>query len=340
MKQPVMLLLVSIMFLFAISVAAVAVPPGAAQKASPINNGTPPAVSYTSFDGDTFTLYAYVGEHVALLAPSQDLDRTVVNNIVDTFDGIYTYYAQATGRTPTLYAQYEGRGTVAVVPSTCGYGCGYLGFTGIELLNEAFDLLYTGVRDRNEYDQTIFYEFGRNFWFYGDQIEYQGTDGTGAITTGYAVFMRFMAIDATDVTPGPFKGHNFADFENEVIELLGRYLAEASYSWDNTLRAGTAPPNPLGLGASDLFASFLFDLRSRFGANFINQIWQEVEQRPHAETTQNAVDNFIVAASIIAGQDLSNRFTQHYRWPISLSAQQELARIFGRKLFLPVIYGS
>ena len=184
----------------------------------------PAAVNYTSFNGDRLTLYAYVGANVALLAPTPDLDRATVEAMVDTFDSIYTFYTQSTGRTPTLYAQYEGRGTVAVVPSTCGYGCGYLGFTGIELLNEAFDLLYTGVRDRNEYDQTIFYEFGRNFWFYGDQIEYHGADGTGAVTTGYAVFMRFMAIKATGVTPGPFNGHDFTDFEHEVIGLLDRYL--------------------------------------------------------------------------------------------------------------------
>ena len=226
-KLSVTLLLVSTLFLYAHPSMVNAVSSITAQKS---DNSTkhavtgPAAVNYTSFNGDRLTLYAYVGANVALLAPTPDLDRATVEAMVDTFDSIYTFYTQSTGRTPTLYAQYEGRGTVAVVPSTCGYGCGYLGFTGIELLNEAFDLLYTGVRDRNEYDQTIFYEFGRNFWFYGDQIEYHGADGTGAVTTGYAVFMRFMAIKATGVTPGPFNGHDFTDFEHEVIGLLDRYL--------------------------------------------------------------------------------------------------------------------
>lgn len=295
----------------------------------------PPVVNYTSFDGDTLALYAYVGANVALLAPAPDLDRATVDALVDTFDRIYTFYNTATGRIPTLYREYEGRATVAVVPSTCGAGCAYLGATGIELLEQTFDILYTGVRDHNQYEQTIFYEFGRNFWFYEDQIEYRGTESTGAITTGYAVFMRFMAFQATGVTPGPFNGHDFADFENEVSGLLDRYLADSAYNWDNTLRAGSVPPNPMNLGAADLFASFLFDLRNRFGDAFIEQLWQVVGERPTTATTQDAVDNFIIAASITANQDLTELFTQYYRWPLSPVAQQELSERFGTTTATP-----
>jgi hypothetical protein len=298
---------------------------------------TPPAVSYRSIEGDDLTLYAYVGTHVALLAPSPDLDQDVAASIVATLDGVYTYYAQATGRTPYLYLNYAGRTTVAVVPSTCGYGCAYLGATGIELLTPAFDILYTGVRDRNEYDQVVFYEFGRNFWFYGDQVEYRGADDTGAITTGYAVFMRFMAMQATGAAPGPFGQYDFAYFEDEVVGLLGRCLTDPACTWDNTLRAGVAPPNPIGLGATDLFASILFDLRTRYGADLINRIWREVERRPNAVATQDAVDNFILAACAATNQNLTDLFVDHYRWPMSPSARQEAHLRFGPKVFLPTI---
>lgn len=39
----------------------------------------------------------------------------------------------------------------------------YLGATGIQVLSPYWNLLYTGVAERNEYDQVLFYEFGRNF---------------------------------------------------------------------------------------------------------------------------------------------------------------------------------
>ena len=34
--------------------------------------------------------------------------------------------------------------------------------------------------------------------------------------------------------------------------MLDRYLADPTLDWGNTLRAGAAPANPLGLGATDL----------------------------------------------------------------------------------------
>ena len=103
---------------------------------------------------------------------------------------------------PDPYHTYNGLATVAVVPSTCGLGCSQQGRTGIELQQSLFDTLYEGVHDDGQYDQTLFYEFGRNFGFYGDKIAYKTPD-EDPITTGYAVFMRFMAMDAVGVSPPP-----------------------------------------------------------------------------------------------------------------------------------------
>ena len=154
---------------------------------------------------------------------------------------------------------------MSVYPSTCGAGCGYLGFTGIELQTTYFDSLYDSLRLHNYYDQPLFYEFGRNFWFYGGQLEYKGADDHGAVTTGYAVFMRFMAMDSVQVQPAYFGNVRFAYFRSEVEELLTRYLANPAYTWATTLQVGQAPTNPLGLGATDLLASFLFRLRADYG---------------------------------------------------------------------------
>jgi hypothetical protein len=284
-------------------------------------------IAYESFDGYDLSLYPYLGRNIAFLVDSDSGDAATMNSIVDVFDTAYDYYASATGRSPTLYYEYNGLATVAVAPATCsglGYGCGYLGATGIELVTNAFNLLYRGVHERNEYDQVLFYELGRNFWFYGDQIEYKGDDGTGAITTGYAVFMRFMAMEATGVTPGPFDGQDFALFKAEVEGLLDRYLADESWNWNNTLRTGNAPPNDFGLGGTDMFASFLFELRARFGDEFVTQLWPAVANRPDATSTQEAVDNFVIASSVAANQNLVGLFADEWRWPVSEAARTEI----------------
>lgn len=305
-------------------------PPPSPPSSYEVTQGIP--YTYTTFDGDAITLYPYAGRNIALLVPSPGLDGATIEQIVTVFDAAYDYYKQTTGREPERYSTHNNLGTIAVVTKTCrgeGAGCGYLGYTGIELTNSAFDILYTGVRDKNEYDQVVFYEFGRNFWFYGDKIAYKGSDSADSITTGYAVFMRFMAMEATGVTPGPFNGTNFSIFKAEVQGLLDLYLADQNLNWNNTLRIGKAPSNKLNLGSTDLFASFLFKLRDLYGDAFVQQIWKEVEKRPNAQTTQDAVDNFILAASAAAGENLTHLFVNTWRWPMSDAAKREAASRFG-----------
>ena len=289
-----------------------------------------PVYVYNSFESDDLNMYVIEGQNVALLVPSLDYSLATLTNMVSVFDDVYDYYAGITGREPSPLYTYNGLATLAVVPSTCGAGCGYLGLTGIEFSEFHFnDVMYPGVFNNQEYDQAPFYEFGRNFWFYGDQIEYEGTDDTGSITTGFAVFMRFMAIDSVAVTPGPFNGNDFAVFRSEVEGLLQTYLADTTLNWDNTLRIGVAPANSLGLGSADLFASFMFELHNLYGDTFVETIWKEVDNRPIATSTQMAVDNFIIAASISAGENLQPLFVEQWRWPISTTAIQELNSLFG-----------
>jgi hypothetical protein len=56
------------------------------------------------------------------------------------------------------------------VSQTCGAACSYLGVTGTEIEPPYFQTLYDGIANNDLYDQALFYEFGRNFWFYGDAL--------------------------------------------------------------------------------------------------------------------------------------------------------------------------
>ncbi len=78
--------------------------------------------------------YAWAGRRVAFLTVRDDLDPAMMAKLCDTFDKVYDFYRQATGREPAKAKLYEGRVTVAEVEKTCGAGCGHLGSTGIELM--------------------------------------------------------------------------------------------------------------------------------------------------------------------------------------------------------------
>ena len=287
----------------------------------------PRQVSYQDFSGATLNLYAWPGSYTALLSRRGDLSRSVMASILRTTDKIYLFYQKSTGYTPALGKSFQGKATIADVPATCGAGCGYLGATGIELQSDYFDKLYNGVATRGEYDQPVFYEFGRNFWNLSSQLAYLPPDGADAVITGFAVFMRFKAVEAAGVRVSNFNGWSFPEFRARVKAMVDLYSADPTQTWDNTLRLNRPQANnPSNLGGTDLFASFVFRLARDYGGDrFVNRLWREAAKRPSATSTQDAVDNFFLAACAASNRNLTTLFTEKWRWPISPAAQSAAA---------------
>ncbi|HTE25357.1 PKD domain-containing protein [Flavitalea sp.] len=265
----------------------------------------PYTLPYRTFAAAQTDLFAWEGNKVMILSRNRTLERTVMVKWLKAMDDCYEYYALCTGRTPTPNAPnyfINGRSTIADVASTCGAACGYLGFTGIEIQNTYFDIVYNRIRTKNEFEHFPFYEFGRNFWFYGDKIAYKANDPTA---TGFAIFMGFMAMKGAEVV-----GSSSSFQETEI----DKYLADPSKTWANTLGAGQT---------ADLFASFCFRLaRDHGGENFVRNLWKKIGARPNAQSTQDAVDNFILASCAAANKNITTVFTG-WRWPISAKAIDE-----------------
>ena len=283
---------------------------------------------YTSFQGEKVTRFAWLGRHVAIQTVREDLDPKTMKGLCDTFDKVYDYYHEATQREPEKAEIFQGHTTITEIEKTCGAGCGNMGATGIEIMPGNFQELYDGFQKHGEIDQVLPYEFGRNFWFYSRQSAPRRGAYADSIITGYAVFMRFMALDAAGAKLGPFNRHSGKRFREEVEGLVDHYAADPSLNPENTLGQGRGPANRMGLGSTDLFASFCFRLcRDHGGAKYAAKLWQAVQKRPRARTTQDAIDNFVVAASVAAGDDLSPLFTKTWRWTVSKSAQSETAKL-------------
>ena len=275
--------------------------------------------AYKTFNNDNINLFAWEGDKVVILSRNNSLNRQTMFKWAHTMDSVYLYYKSCTGQDPILFTPYyyiNGRSTIADVANTCGAGCGYLGWTGIELQNTYFDISYNAINNNNQFDQALFYEFGRNFWLYPNQLAYKTND---PVTTGYAVFMRFMAMEATHVNGAPFGSLSFTDFKNQVIGLIDLYLSNSSLTWANTLGVGQGVPGGFG-GGADLFASFCFRLKRDYGGDaFVQNVWKKAGQRPTAVTTQDAVDNFFLASCAAANRNLTSVF-QSWRWPLSTNA--------------------
>ena len=306
--------------------------PGEGEESDP---GETPAdeteiITYTSFDGDTYTTQVWQGEHVSILVPVEDLsnyDSSVLQQITAGLDRGYEYYVEMTGRRPAFLeaTTHNGRLTIAAVESTCGAACGYLGFNGIEILKSFFQSFHDGVKDNGQFAQFPFYELGRNFWFYGDQLTAPGSDPMSAVT-GYAVAMGFFSLDSAGVSGGPFREWTYEENKQVIAGLIDTYAADENLTFKEAFTDGIDFSGNQ-LGGPDIFASLLFRLSEDYGPEFIRNLWREVDKRPSAATDQEAIDNFFLAASYAASTDLSERFVNDWRWPVSQSALAEAALI-------------
>lgn len=295
---------------------------------------------YISFRSETLQRYPYKSRNLVLLADDRHFDPETINEILTILDHAYLYYLRITGEVPLPSPDNDDSGLlpIAVVQDTCGAGCGRLGAHGIEIQPQYLDELYLVYQQSGTLHHLIFYELGRNFWSQTLQkkldYHHEGKDYK-VVAEGFALFMQFQAMQATGVTPAPFRGLPFQQYRDEIRRYLDIYLADPSLTWENTLQVYEFPEIPdcdarqLCLSPANLLAAFWLDLRDRYGDDFTQRFFWEVQRLPDTRKTQDAVDNFVLAASAGADRNLSDLFTKTWRWPLSTQARKQLQRQYG-----------
>ncbi|WP_143156063.1 hypothetical protein [Cyclobacterium lianum] len=146
---------------------------------------------YTHFSGETSALKVLSGQEVMLLYPKEDYKVDSLEIMLETYDNAYMLAVEISGREPLPPPQKTDKLPVAIVPSSCGRGCGRIGRKGIEITKAKFDLIYREFVVNGRHDHLFFYELGRNFWFY---VEDSADLEWEAIRTGFAVFLRDLLI--------------------------------------------------------------------------------------------------------------------------------------------------
>ncbi len=266
------------------------------------------AVSYESFEKDNYTRYSFEGEHVVLLLDHPMYNSNVINAILDDLDSAYEIYTRVTGREPTLFREYNGKGSIAVVDSTCGAGCGYVGYTGIEILKDWWDTLYNYHNNDGLRQQILFYELGRNFTFIS------GKTHTADLSTPFAVFMSIYITDELGLPLAPIRtgsGDTFtvAGFIDAFQELFSTYLSSNSYTFNSVFINNQGVSNTYGLnGGGDVITGMYFNLWEAYGDNWVENFFKDLAARPNADTTQETADNIVLSASSAASRDLSSVF--------------------------------
>jgi serralysin len=296
-----------------------------AEAASIVTKLSP--ITYTAFDSHQETLIPWQGQRVTVLVQGGvSRSAAVMTSLISRLDSAWNYYATTTGRTPGIAHSLNGRVELAEVNTTCGAGCGYLGATGVEMQKTYFENMYKQVANANQYDQTPFYEFGRNYWFWSDALQFKSS--SDPVVTGFAVWMRFRSMSAGGVTGAPFNGTPFNTFRSQVAHLVTQYEADTSLTFAGTLGSGHSP----GLyGGTDFWASIMMQLASRHGNQiFVNRFWHKASSLPAASSTAGAVTNWLTAANYASCVNLTAVFYGRWGFPHpdgTVSARQQAGAV-------------
>lgn len=313
---------------------------GAAEATPELKPGHPIDYSKLAFQPESWKqrelstdLVPWAGEEIIFLSVDDSLDPKLMRLWVSRLDAGWKLYADLTGQRPRPFKQHEGRATIAGVPSselTCGVGCGYIGATGIELA-KFYQQDYPQLEERPEaMPHYVFYEMGRNFYTFEDRHS--------CFITGFAVFMRYVCMDALEVEDPDLATRN-------AIESMESHFKASDHGFLDLFTTST------GIGEKEArihdgegrllhpsdqpvtYASAMMRLHRECGGNawlrgFFRALASSPPSSPHTlEGARGQAWSWLLSASLAARKDLSPIFVDEWKLPLAKETRAALAEV-------------
>ena len=278
----------------------------------------------------SFEMLAWKGERIALLTRPGDYDAEKMRAFVSILDRGWQTQARLVGRSPRPFRQIGGKATICAIPKaklSCGYGCGYVGATGIEV-SGFYNRDWPAFRkDPHAFAHYYFYEMGRNYYLFGDRHS--------LFTTGYAVFMRYVCMDELGCTDPDSKTRQtierceqvYADSEIRFFDAFTNFSAGEKGHRLSEPGGGKIVPSDQPV----MYATAMLKLRRDHGEAWTGKFLHALgECQPYKATDEaSAVPqclNWLVCASVAAGEDLSPIFADRWRMPLTPEQRQLMKR--------------
>ena len=271
--------------------------------------------------GMDLELVPWEGEHIAFLTIGSDYGAETMGSLVKRLDSGWSLYRELTGRSPRPFRVVNGKATIAAVPGglTCGYGCGYLGATGIEMTDFYGGHLGRLQKDPKDVPHAYFYEMGRNYYTFGNRHS--------CFTTGFAVFMRYVCMDAlelndTDRATRAVIEAAIAEYEKSDLSFLPTFTnAHGPGEKENRLKSRPTD-QPV------MYASAMLHLKDELPDKWLAAFFRQIATCPNADPktedgSQSQAFYWFLAASCAAKKNLSPIFVDRWRLELT-SAQKEI----------------
>lgn len=281
--------------------------------------------------GVDFGMLAWEGEHVVFLTKPGEYDAERMKAFVSVLDQGWQTQQELVGKSPQPLRQVNDKPTICALPKpglSCGFGCGYVGATGIEVA-AFYDRDWPAfLDDPDSFGHYYFYEMGRNSFVYGDRHS--------LFTTGYAVMVRYVCMDRVGLS----------DPEADVRETIERceelYAASDIPFLDAFTNLGAGEKqNRLTdaqgrvVSPSDqpvMYATAMLKLRKDYGGDawlerFLHKLHEcEPHRATDAASAAPQCFNWLVCASAAAGEDLSGVFADRWRLPMTAEQRDVMRR--------------
>ncbi|MEO1529671.1 MAG: family 20 glycosylhydrolase [Planctomycetota bacterium] len=277
--------------------------------------------------GQDFNMLAWEGENVVFVTKRGEYDPMLMTKFVERLDSGWKSYSDLIGVQPRRLKSFHGKPTICALPKSdlsCGYGCGYVGATGIEASAFYNIDLPEFEKHRDSFRHYYFYEMGRNFFVFGDRHS--------LFTTGYAVFMRYVCMDQqqcrdTDSQTRQTIEECEAVFARSDLDFYEAFTNLGSGEKSNRLKDAKGR----SIQPSDqpvMYATAMMKLRREFGGDewvkrFFHTL-RKCEPVPAKDlnSAQTQIFNWVVSASIAAKRDLAPIFVGRWRMPMNEAQRQ------------------
>lgn len=267
--------------------------------------------------GQSTKMYPWEGKRVVFLTTTAELDGRTMAVFLNRLDAGWALYEELIGGKPAPFRQHNGKVTIAAVPAprfTCGLGCGYVGMGGIEVggfygTSGDYELLR---KDPNAFAHYYFYEMGRNYFVFGDRHS--------VFTTGFAVFMRYVCMDALQCKDSDRATRDTIERAEAIYAASGLTYKDAFIDNKGLKDSSGKPIHPTD--ANVMYASVMLKLRKDCGGDawvkrFYSLIMQFPPLPPRTEEEKNGQALYwVIAASAAAGKDLTPLFETRWRFPL------------------------
>lgn len=319
-----------------------------AAEVAPLKPGSPFDYAKFAFQPESWKkrdlslqLIPWTGTNVIFLTTDDKLDPVLMGIWVSRLDAGWKLYADLTERVPSPLRQFEGKVTIAAVPGydlTCGAGCGYVGATGIELAM-FYDNNYPELKTHpNAMPHYVFYEMGRNYYTFGDRHS--------CFITGFAVFMRYVCMDALKCEDTDAQTRKVIEgveprFSASGLSFLDLFTTIGEGEKESRIKDASGKV----IEPSDqpvCYASAMLRLRRENGGDgWVKRFFHELAACPNSkpDTKTGALNQswyWLLCASVAAQKDLSPVFAGEWKLPIAEETRAALGGIDWKKKDLKV----